>query len=150
MCRDIATPSGGSFEALIISSVLNIPDLLILTRHGGSGPRTRRSLSVCMWTLGHLIHHTVRSVQYPLALAFGFTWLGNGSRMLFGALFQITSARFDIRLTICAATPPAAPNNPHHPNVTKPQCNGAENNSSTNQNAWPHSFKPTFGRMNIG
>ena len=49
-----------------------------------------------------------------------------------------------------AATPPAAPNNPHQPNVTKPQCNGAENSSSTNQNAWPHSFNPTFGRMNIG
>ena len=47
-------------------------------------------------------------------------------------------------------TPPAAPNNPHHPKVTKPQCNGAENSSSTNQNAGPHSFKPPFGRMNIG
>ena len=56
--------------------------------------------------------------------------------MSFDAPFQITSARFDIRLTICAATPPAAPNNPHQPNVTKPQCNGAENSSSTNQNAW--------------
>src|SRR5512147_139327 len=88
-------------------------------------------------------------IQYP-ALALGFTWLGNGSRMLLGALFQITSARFDIRLTICAATPPAAPNNPHHPNVTKPQCNGAANSSSTNQNAWPHSLSPTLGRIIIG
>ena len=70
--------------------------------------------------------------------------------MLFGALFQITSARFDIRLTICAATLPGAPNNPHQPNVTKPQCNGALNSSSTNQNAWPHSLSSTFGRMNIG
>ena len=66
--------------------------------------------------------------------------------MLLGALFPVTSARFDMRYTICAA----APNKPHQPNVTKPQCNGAANSSSTNQNAWPHSFKPTFGRMNIG
>ena len=54
------------------------------------------------------------------------------------------------RLTICAETPPAAPNNPHQPSVTKPLFNGALNSLSTNQNAWPHSFKPTFGRMNIG
>jgi hypothetical protein len=40
MCRDIATPSGGSFEALIISSVLNITDIL---RRSSRLRLTRRS-----------------------------------------------------------------------------------------------------------
>ena len=62
------------------------------------------------------------AVDTLLALAL-CTWAGNGSKMLFGALFQITSARFDIRLTICAATPPAAPNNPER------SCTAARNAS---------------------
>src|SRR4026207_1589770 len=86
------------------------------------------------------------------------------------SLFQTTSHRFDMRATICAATPPvppnrphqprattpppppppAPPNSPHQPRVTKPQCNGAANSSSTNQNACPHSLRPTLGRIIIG
>ena len=55
-----------------------------------------------------------------------------------------------MRATICAATPPVPPNNPHQPKVTKPQCNGAANSSSTNQNACPYSLSPTFGKIIIG
>src|SRR4026208_1975531 len=66
------------------------------------------------------------------------------------SLFQTTSHRFDMRATIRAATPPVPPNSPHQPRVTKPQCNGAANSSSTNQNACPHSLRPTLGRLIIG
>ena len=58
---------------------------------------------------------------------------------------QVGHARHDLR---GHAARPAE--QPHQPNITNPQCNGAAKSSSTNQKAWPHSLSPTLGRIIIG
>ncbi len=93
-------------------------------------------------------HHS-QSPQHP-AFALGFTWPGNGSRTVFGCAVPDHVCQFDIREDDLRGHAACTAEQPTPPQCHKAPANGAANSSSTNQNAWPHSLSPTFGRIIIG